>query len=338
MKKVSNKERKKERVNEREMDSSIKTVEAIEVLQEISDAVVLLAKQVSSSVVRVGAGRGSGSGVVWSDDGYIVTSNHVVDRSDSVEIGLGDGSTIEAKIVGQDRETDVALLKIEADLKKNGLVPIQRGDSDKLEVGQFVLALANAFGDRPAATSGIITSAHRNLRGGSRWGGRRMWFAPMEEIVVTDARLNPGYSGGPLVDAQGRMIGLSAAYAFSRGLAIPVNVVKDVAEKLAKEGRIRKGYLGVMLNEVELPEESAKQLGQDEGLMVLSVSPDTPAKKAGLAMGDVIVKLAGKKVENLYDLQRLLTDQVIGREITISVLRSEKLQEFKITPSDYVSQ
>jgi S1-C subfamily serine protease len=314
---------------------SNKTVNSSEVLQGISDALTGLVKGISPSVVRVGAGRGSGTGIVWGADGTIVTSNHVIDGASSIEVGLGDGNTVEAKVVGQDNESDVAVLKIEG--AKTNLQPIKKGDSDRLEVGQLVIAVANAFGGEPAATFGIVTSPRRSFGWGRR--GRGMWGrGPTDGVVVTDARLNPGYSGGPLVDSSGRMVGLNAAYAFSRGLAVPVNVVASVADKLGKEGRIRRGYLGVILNEVELPEETAKQLGQEDGLMVLGVSKDTPAKKAGVAMGDVIVKLDGNKVEDLYDLQHLLTDEVIGKEVELTVLRSEKMVDLKITPSDVVPQ
>ncbi len=301
---------------------------SMEILQSVSDAIVGVAKQVSPSVVRVGAGRGSGSGLVWSSDGYIVTSNHVVERSDSVEVGLDGGRSLEAKLVGQDNDSDIALLKIEG---ASGLKPLQLGDSSNLQVGQFVLAVANPFGSNPAVTSGIVTSSRRSF--GWRWGR-----GSLDNVVITDARLNPGYSGGPLVDAGGKVIGINAAYAYSRGIAIPINTVKTVVDKLAKEGRIKRGYLGVVLNEIEFPEELSKQTGQEGGLMVVSVSTESPAKKAGVAIGDVIVKLDQKPVEGLYDLQRLLNDEIIGKEVKLSVLRAEKSLELKITPGDAVSQ
>lgn len=306
-----------------------KVISSTDILQSVSDAIVGVAKQVSPSVVRVGSGRGSGSGVVWSSDGHIVTSNHIVERSDRVEIGLQDSKSVEAKVMGQDYDSDIALLKVEG---VSGLQPIKVGDSTNLQVGQFVLAVGNPFGEHPAVTSGIITSSRRSF--GWRWG--RM----LDNVVITDARLNPGYSGGPLVDAGGKMIGVNAAYMFSRGIAIPINTVKSVADKLAKEGRIKRGHLGVVLNDIELPEEIAKQpqINQDSGLMIVSVSANSPAKRAGVSIGDIIVKLDGQSITGLYDLHRLLTDEVIGKETKLSVLRAEKLTELKITPSDAVSQ
>lgn len=297
----------------------------LQILESLSDAIAGVAEKVAPSVVRVGSGRrGVGSGVVWSKDGYIVTSSHVVGRLGAVEVGLTDGRTYEAKVVGQDPYSDVALLKIEADALK----PIEPGDSENLKAGQFVLALANSFGRQPSVTSGIITSARRTIRG---W-----WGTMMEDVVVTDAPLNPGYSGGPLVNASGKMVGLSAAYVYSRGIAVPVNTIKTIAERLMRDGRIKKAYLGIVSDAIDLPQEIAKQpqISQDQGLIVFSVAPGSPAKKAGLAIGDIIVKFDRRPVTSVYDLHRLLTGELIGKQTELSILRAEKLTELTITPSE----
>lgn len=304
---------------------SSKAVSASQLLESLSDAIVQVAEKVSASVVRVGSGRRfGGSGVVWSSDGYIVTANHVVGRLNEVEVGLRDGRSIKAKVVGHDQYSDVALLKIEEDK----LTPIEAGDSEAVRAGQFVLALANPFGEQPSVTSGIVTSPKRTIRG---WWGRLM-----ENIIVTDAPLNPGYSGGPLVDAAGRMIGLNAAYVYSRGIAVPISTVKHVVERLMRDGRMKRAYLGIVSDTISLPEEIAKQpmIEQNEGLIVLSVAPDSPAKRSGLALGDVIVKFDQKPVSSVYDLQGLLSEEVIAKGIKLSILRGEKLTELTITPSE----
>ena len=158
----------------------------------------------------------------------------------------------------------------------------------------------------------------------------------MDKVVVSDARLNPGYSGGPLVDARGRLIGINAAYANNRGISVPANVVKGVVDKLMHDGRIKRAYMGITADSIRLPENLSSQsgIGQDNGLIVYGVDQDSAAKKAGLAIGDVIVKLDGKSVESLIDLRGLLDDKAIGRHVNISVLRGEKLTQLTVTPTE----
>jgi serine protease Do len=296
---------------------------AVQILQSLSDAVAKLAEKVSESVVTVGDGRRAGTGIIWSSDGYIVTANHVIGRSESLDVRLGDGRTLEAKIVGRDHYSDVALLKVEA----KGLTPLERGDSKGLKTGQFVLALANPMGENTSATSGIVTSPSRSLQG---W-----WGVMMENAVVTDARLNPGYSGGPLVDASGKLVGMNVAYFASRGIAVSIDTLNEVSQKLSKDGRVKKGFLGVVTDAIELPEEVSKKEGVgDEGLLVLSVAADSPAKEAGVAIGDIIVKLGEAPVSNLYDLHRELRQTVPGKSVGLWVLRGEKLTELKVNPTE----
>ena len=185
--------------------------EGMQLLQSFSNAVAQLAESVSPSVVNVNAGRRNGTGVVWSSDGYIVTASHVIGGSAEPTVKLSDGRELNAKVVGRDQYTDVALLKVEADR----LSAIQTGSTNDVRVGQFVLALANAFGKKASATSGIVTSQSRSMRG---W-----WGVMIEDAVVTDAKLNPGYSGGPLVDASGRMLGMNVAYFSGRGVAVSID-------------------------------------------------------------------------------------------------------------------
>ena len=299
-----------------------KTVVPLEILKSLSDAIAEVIGKVSPSVVTVDCGMGRGSGVTWSPDGNIVTCNHVVHGHAVVKVGSREDRIVEAKVIGQDPYSDVALLKIEGD----GLPPIELGDSGNLNVGQFVIALANPFNRKPSATTGIITSVGGSIRS---WRGMTI-----EDVVVTDARLSPGYSGGPLIDASGKMVGLSAAYVWSRGIAIPVNSVKKIVDGLVHGGRVRRGYLGIISNTIPLPEEIATQteISQDRGVLVLSVEADSPAKRAGLALGDVIIRFDEKPVTDVNELPRLLTEEVIGKKAKLVILRAEKMTELTITP------
>lgn len=295
-----------------------------QLLQSFSNAVTELAEKVAPSVVNVNSGRRGGTGMVWSSDGMVVTASHVVGRSDSPTVTLGDGRELQAKIVGRDPYTDVALLKLEAD----GLSPIHIGDADGIKVGQFVLALANAFGRRASVTSGIITSHRRSMRG--------FWGVMIEDAVVSDAKLNPGYSGGPLVDASGNLLGMNVAYFAGRGVAVSAAALKETVEKLSRDGRVKKGFLGVVVEPVELPEELAKssEVGQEEGLLVRAVDSGSPARAAGVALGDVILRLGDVRATDEYVLHKALTGDVAGKSVALMLLRAEKVVELRITPRE----
>ncbi len=295
----------------------------LEVLKSLSQATSTLIKKTSESVVSVKAQMSRGTGVVLTKDGYIVTCNHVLAGCNTVKVGQGE-KTFNAKIVGTDPYNDIALLKAE----RGEFTPIEVGDSEKLNVGQYVLALANPFNrNQPTATSGMVTSVNSTIRG---WRGTHM-----ENIIATDAQLNPGFSGGPLVDVDGRLIGVNTAYVWQRGIAIPINKVKAIADRLMTGKTAQRGYLGIVANTVAIPEEIAEQAGleQETGVMVFSVEPGSPARKAGLAMGDVLVKFNGKPVTDFYDLPRLLSEDVIGKETKLVIIRRENLIETTITPT-----
>jgi S1-C subfamily serine protease len=298
------------------------SVNYLQVLKSISDATAELVRKLAPSVVNVNTPMTRGTGVVLNSDGYVVTCSHVLGRTASVKIGSGE-KILEAKIVGIDPYSDIALLKTEhTDLK-----PIEIGNSDKLSPGQFVLALANPFNRQPSVTTGIVTSVGSTLRG---WRG-----TAMENVIATDAKLNPGFSGGPLVDASGMMIGLNTAYVWSRGIAIPINKVKNVTDRLMNGGKIKRGYLGIVSNTVPISQDTVTTTGikQDTGVMIFSVEPDSPARKAGLAMGDVLVTFNGEPVLDFYDLPRLLTEDVVGKKVTLSILRGEKLIDLTVISS-----
>lgn len=296
-------------------------------MQGISDGIVDIVKRVSPSVVQVNNGRrGFGSGVVWNNEGRILTNAHVIGRDSSIVVAFADDAkkSYQAKLLGQDRFSDVALLQVEG-VEKTKLRPINKGDSSKLSTGQFILALANPFGEKVSATFGIITNANATM-------GRRMPWS--DDVIVTDAKLNPGYSGGPLVDASGKMIGMNAAYFANRGIAIPVNSLLETVKSLSVEGGVKRAYLGIVSDTISLPQEVAEEIKQEEGLIVYSVESGTPAKKAGVAVGDIVVRLNSKPVTSFNDLRRLLTSEAIGKATILSVLRGEKLTDLTVTPTE----
>jgi serine protease Do len=300
-------------------------VNPLELLKSLSDATTTLIQNAAKSVVSVNSHMSQGTGIVLDKEGYIVTCNHVLHGCNTVKVGQGE-KTYPAKIIGTDPYNDVALLKVE---NAKDFAPIELGDSSKLKTGQFVLALANPYNrQQPTATTGIVTNPDATLRA---WRG-----TAMENIIATDAKLNPGFSGGPLIDASGNMIGINSAYVWSRGIAIPVNKVKAIADRLLHGGQLKRAYLGIVSNTVAISPELAEQAGleQETGVMVFSVERGSPARKAGLSMGDVIVKFNGKPVTNFYDLPAMLSDDVIGKQTQIEILREEKLTTLTITPKE----
>lgn len=303
--------------------------ESQDTLSSLSDAIVNVAKNVSPSVVGLQTERMmAGSGTIWSNDGYVVTCSHVVKGLQQVQINSQEIGSVGAEIIGKDPYSDIALLKINTNGKR--LQAIEVLDSEDLKAGQIVLALANPFGEQTSITHGIITSSRSSVKGWS-WG-RTM----MNNVVITDAQLNPGFSGGPLVDVKGKMIGLNAFYISSRGIAIRINKVKEIVENLKSYGKVRRAYLGITSYPIFVPEQLKKQIGmgQDYGLMIASVEPNSSAKKGGLLMGDVVLSLDGRFVGSLHDLEQLLTQEHIGKAMNITLIRSEKLIELTIIPED----
>ncbi|HYT41356.1 MAG TPA: trypsin-like peptidase domain-containing protein, partial [Methylomirabilota bacterium] len=317
--------------------SEKKIMQTKNALVSFSQAIEGVADNVSQSVVSVRSRiRGNGSGVVWTTEGHIITCSHLVGKLDEVEVSLSNGKSYPAKVLGSDPYSDIALLKIEANDNSSDsipLKPIEIADSESLKAGQFILALANPYGEYPSITEGIITSERSSIVGGAvGW-----WAGVLDSIVITDARLNPGYSGGPLVDVEGKMLGLNVAYISSRGIAIRAGKVKNIADQLTKDGAIKKAYLGIITNTISLPAEVSAQLEpiQEEGLMVLSVEKETPAKKAGLLIGDIIVRFDSEPVTNMHELRRqLLKQDVVGKSVNLAIMRGEKKMELTITPAE----
>lgn len=261
--------------------------------------------------------------MVWTSEGHVLTAAHVLDRAERAVVTTSLGEELPASVVGRDSDNDIALLKVEG----KGLPPLE-ATAAPLKAGQMVFALANPAGHKPSVTSGIVTSPRRSIRG---W-----WGSTIEDAVITDAQLNPGYSGGPLVDASGKMVGMNVAFFASRGVAVPADILADSLSKLQRDGRIRRGYLGVGVEPIELPDELAARpdVGQDEALLVRYVEPETPAKAAGLALGDLLVRVGETRVTDAGALHSVLTDQSIGKTVSLWVLRGEKLTELRITPKE----
>jgi S1-C subfamily serine protease len=270
--------------------------------------------------------EGSGSGSIITPDGYIVTNSHVIEGATSQEVSLADGATFTAEVVGHDAATDVALLRVPG----SGLPVARLGDSDKLKVGQLAIAIGNPLGFQSSVTAGVISALGRSLR--SRTG--RL----IENIIQTDAALNPGNSGGPLVDSRGSIIGMNTAIIqFAQGIcfAIPANTVRWVVSLLLREGKVIRGYLGIAGNAVPIPVKVIRyfQLQQDIGVQVVEVVPGSPASNSGLREGDVIIALGGHTIKGVDDIHRVLTQETIGKNLEVMVLRDwTKRIEKSITP------
>ncbi len=294
-----------------------------EFLERLSGAIEEVARSASPSVVSVGADGRSGTGVVVDGDGHILTAGHVVGRLERTDVGTSDGKKHPARVVGRNPYADLALLKVDDANPK----PMEMGDSGNLKVGQFVMALANPFSSAVSVTSGVVTGVNRPIGG---W-----WRFSLQNAIVTDARLNPGYSGGPLVDASGKMVGMNVAYVSNRGIAVPVDTILKSVARMAKGESVKRAYLGVVSNAIELPDEVAARsdVNQETALMVFSVEPESAAKRAGLRLGDVLLKLGGTPLTSIEDLTGALAEEAIGQRTGLLVLRGEELKELSVTPA-----
>ena len=258
--------------------------------------------------------EGSASGVIITPDGYIITNSHVVEGARTIEVGLADGTSYTAKLVGQDSATDLATLVVPA----SGLPIAHLGDSDQLRVGQLVIAIGNPLGFQSTVTTGVISALGRSLRSQS---GRLI-----ENVIQTDAALNPGNSGGPLVDSRGAVVGINTAIIqFAQGIcfAIPVNTVRWVVSLLIREGKVTRGYLGISGQTVLLPVQVVRyfSLEHNTGVHVMGVASGSPAEISGLKEGDIIVSLGEDAVSGVDDIHRVLTRDVIGKSMNIVLLR-----------------
>lgn len=306
-----------------------------DLLDAYSRAVAGAVESAAPSVVHVavrsgGRGRprgGGGSGFVLTPDGFVMTNQHVVGGAREVAATLADGSEWPARLAGEDPGSDLALLRIEAP----GLRPLARGDSRALRVGQLVIALGSPYGFRASVTAGVVSALGRSLRAR---GGRLV-----DNVIQTDAALNPGNSGGPLVDHRGAAVGVNtAAILPGQGLsfAIPLHAAERVAAQLIRDGRVRRAVIGIAGQAVPVPRALARHhhLSADAGVKVLSVERDGPAAEAGAVRGDVIVGLGDSPVADVDDLQRVLGEAAVGRPTTLVVLRLTERHELPVVPRE----
>jgi S1-C subfamily serine protease len=306
-------------------------------LDAYSRAVVEAAARVSPSVVKIevrgprqarGAGEpagGSGSGFVFTPDGFILTNSHVVHGAREIEVTTLDGRHLLATPVGDDPDTDLAVVRVGA----SDLTPVAFSDSRRLRVGQLVVAIGNPFGFQYTVTAGVVSALGRSLRSRS---GRLI-----DSVIQTDAALNPGNSGGPLVDSQGRVVGVNTAVILpAQGLcfAIPIHTAEFVVPRLIQDGVVRRSYLGVGGHNAQLARRVVVGLGlpAGSGVLVLSVEKDSPAARAGLAEGDIVVAFGREPVRDMDDLHRLLTVERAGVAARLGVLRRGEQLELEVVP------
>jgi S1-C subfamily serine protease len=283
-----------------------------DVLKSLSDAMADTVEAAGAGTVRIeGRRRLAATGIVWSDNGLIVTAHHVLRRDEGITIGLPDGSTAPATVVGRDPHTDLAVLRVET-----AVTPLKRADGDPLRVGHLALALGRP-GNNLQTTLGVISAIGTGRRDG---------------IIQTDVVMYPGFSGGPLIDAAGNVRGMNTS-GFMRGasITIAVSAIERIVAALVEHGHVQQGYLGVGAQPVRLAQELAESLGQETGLMLASVEADSPAAEAGLYQGDIIVKLDGEPTPGLDDLLSLLTANRVGQSVPVTVIRGGQTQELTVT-------
>jgi serine protease Do len=263
-----------------------------------------------------------GSGFVIDRDGLILTNNHVVEKTEQISVTLADESELPATIVGRDPKTDLALIRIKADRE---LIPLSLGESDRIEVGDWVVAIGNPFGLGNTVTAGIVSAK-----------GRIIGAGPYDDFIQTDASINPGNSGGPLLNTAGEVVGINTAI-FSRtggnigiGFAIPVNMAKDLLPQL-KEGKAVRGWIGVMIQEITPGLKDKLDLEEEKGALVADVTSGGPADKAGIQRGDVIVSFAGKEIEEMNELPYLVASTPIGETVPVEVIRKGERKILEVT-------
>ncbi len=310
-------------------------------LDAYSNAVVNAAETVSPSVVKIDVHKGgdqrngrngresggSGSGFIITPVGFALTNSHVVHGADRIEVTLADGRHPEARIVGSDPETDLAVIRIYApDLK-----PVRLGDSNQLRVGQLAIAIGNPYGFQYTVTAGVVSALGRSFRAAS---GRLM-----DNIIQTDAALNPGNSGGPLVNSRGEVIGVNTAVILpAQGLcfAIAINTAKYIAGWLIKDGIIRRSYLGIGGQTAKIHRRLVRHfhLPNEAGMLVIGVEPGSPASRAGLQEGDIIVEFDGHTIAGIDDLHKLLTGAQVGVRLPLVVLRNTEKLQLEVVPAE----
>lgn len=299
-------------------------------VERVSPSVVNI--EVHSAAGRTRSGearerRGGGSGFVFTPDGLILTNSHVVHDARRIEVTLSDGRRMPASSIGDDPASDLAVIRVD----EPGLIAAALGDSQQLRVGQLVVALGSPYGFQSTVTAGVVSALGRSLRS---YSGRLI-----DDVIQTDAALNPGNSGGPLVDSAGRVVGVNTATILpAQGIcfAIGINTAKFVASRLLRDGRIRHSFIGVSAQTVPVHRRVVRfyDLPKESGALVLSVEDNSPAKRAGLREGDIVVAREGKPVAGVDDLHRVLTDIRASNSCVLTVLRQTEKLELKIVPEE----
>jgi S1-C subfamily serine protease len=314
-----------------------------DLLDAYSRAVINAANGVSPSVVNLdvqtSAGRraapfrmpeeqrGTGSGFIFTPDGFILTNSHVVHRANRIEVTLPDGRRFQGEPVGEDPDTDLAVVRING----SNFLAAPLGDSEKIRVGQLVIAIGNPYGFQATVTSGVVSALGRSLRSIS---GRLI-----DNIIQTDAALNPGNSGGPLVNSRGEVIGVNTAMILAaQGIcfAIGINTAKFVAGRLIKDGKIRRSYIGLGGQNIPLLRRIVRfyHLPVESGILVVSIEESSPAQRAGLLEGDIILAFDGQPVSGIDDLHKLLTEEKVGVKTTVTIIRRTEKLTIAIVPEE----
>jgi len=299
-------------------------------LDAYSRAVIDAVERVGPAVGRVEAGRGQGSGFIFTPDGFLLTNHHVIERAKRTGVSLADGRSFDAELVGADPHTDLAVLRIAIPPGGAPLPWARFGDSRAVRVGQIAIAIGNPYGFHHSVTSGIVSALGRSLRARS---GRLM-----DDIIQSDAALNPGNSGGPLVTTGGAVIGVNTAMiqgAQSLSFAIASNTARMVAATIMRDGRVRRSYLGVAGQNVAVPRAAARSAGiaAATGVLVQSTEKGSPGETAGLRQGDIIVAFGGETVAGIDDLHRLLTADRAGVPSPLAVLRRGEKRQLIVVPA-----
>lgn len=293
------------------------------VLADLSDALAAAVERAGAATVLVNARRRfPASGVIWSADGAIVTSDHVIERDDDITVTLADGRELKATIAGRDAGSDLAVLKLTG---ASGLPVAEHSPAGSARVGNIVLALGRPTTEGPMASFGVIGAI------GGPW--RTFRGTQVDGYIRTDTTFYPGFSGGPLIDVQGRIVGInSSRLGRGAGMTVPVAAVAKVADDLVKGGRVRRGYLGISSQTTRLPQAMASKVsGQESGLLIVMVEPGSPAEAGGVFIGDILVKLGDSPVADTDALQGLLGADRVGQPTPLTVFRGGELKQLTVT-------